>query len=121
MTTATTLQVPVWDLWINQANDTQTVTFQIINGLKQPVTVDGWTGRAQVRKFPTDSTILHEWSLAHSNIVIAGTTAVLLVAPADTSAWTWRRAQYDLVLTDLSGKPHRASQGRVFVNQGTTY
>jgi len=108
-----------YDLAINQG-ETWAITFPVIDGNNQPLTVTGWTARAQVRR-ATDEPVLYEWSATFGNIIVSGTTVILQVAAAVSSAWTWTNGHYDLELVDPSLHVYRIAQGAVRVSQETTH
>jgi len=90
-----------------------------------PVTVDGvpiddsWTAKAQVRTSPTASTVLHEWSVANSNITVDDGYIYLTVLPATSTAWKWVSGAYDLKITK-AGNTYTALEGRIKINQAVT-
>jgi hypothetical protein len=63
---------------------------------------------------------LYEWSANNGNITVDSTTVTLRVAATDSSAWTWCKAFYDLILTDLNGNVYRIAEGPVVVDPAVT-
>lgn len=92
--------------------------------------VTNWTGfsvKGQIRERPESPTVLHEWTSegATPNVTFSGSTVVLALPNAVSSAWTWTHARYDVELTDPSGKkariaPPENSGGHVIVSRETT-
>lgn len=89
-------------------------SFPVLDATGRPVTVDGWTARGQIRR-TADDPLLHEWSATFSNLVVSGTTVAISLPLATTRAWTWRKANYDLELTDPAGNTYRLAEGPVRV------
>ena len=104
---------------LNQG-ETSSLIFPILDEFGAPVTVTGWTAKAQVRSAPGNPTVLYEWSATAGNITVTGTTVTLRVPAADSSAWTWTTADYDLKLTDLNGNVYRIAEGQVVVDPAIT-
>lgn len=107
-----------YPLHINQG-ETWEMTFPIIDSTGQPVDVDGWTAKAQVRHGPFEP-VLYEWSAAHSNITIAGTSVTLTVLATTSSDWAFTEGSYDLELTDTLGRVYRVAEGPVRVSEEIT-
>ncbi len=118
-----------YPLNINQG-ETWAVTFPVVDSAGTAPPLAGWTGRAQIRRIPTEP-ILYEWIAAAGNITLTYTPDVgstpaqalvtLSVTRATSLAWPWTKAVYDLVLTDTAGNVSRVAQGPVTVNPETTY
>lgn len=104
---------------LNQG-ETSSLIFPVLDGFGSPVVVTGWVGKAQVRSAPGIPTVLYEWSAANGNITMSGSSVTLRVAAADSSAWKWTCAEYDLILTDLSGNVYRIAEGPVQVDPAIT-
>lgn len=111
------------DLTIEQGT-TWGMAFPLLTTDDQPVDATGWTARAQVRPQADSSIVLFEWAsaddLAPGRIEIANGTVTLYVAPAQSSAWTWRGGTWDLELTMPSGDVLRPVGGRVRVDPEVT-
>lgn len=61
----------------------------------------GWTAKAQVRESnAAGAALLHEFSVA-----IGTGTVTLTATGAQTAAWSWFRAPWDLILLDASSVP----------------
>lgn len=88
----------------------------------EPALTTGWTARAQARYSVSHPETLHEWSTELGNIVIDPDTHQLTmsVGPADSSAWTWRSAHYDLEVTSPDGDVIRMLEGRIRVSPEVT-
>lgn len=104
---------------LNQG-ETSSLVFPILDEFGSPVTVTGWTGKAQIRAKPGGPAVLYEWSTAHSNITVTGTTVTLRVPAVDSAGWSWLCGFYDLILTDLSGNVYRIAEGPVRIDPSTT-
>lgn len=100
--------------------DTFTLTFPILDSASAPVTVTGWTVRAQVRHAAGDS-LLYEWattpSAGQGTATVSGTSVVLAFNGAVTKLWAWRQpAQFDLFIYEPStAVPHAVAAGRFLV------
>lgn len=104
---------------LNQG-ETSSLVFPVIDEFGAPVTVTGWVGKSQIRASDGSPAVLYEWSVAHSNITVTGTTVTLRVPAADSAGWTWTNALYDLILTDQSGNVYRIAEGPVVVDPAIT-
>lgn len=92
-----------------------------ING--SPVLAAGWTAKAQARTAVPDPEILHEWSTDLGNASVDATSGVvtLSIRPAESSAWAWRLAVYDLEVTSPDGATtYRVVQGKIRVSPEVT-
>ncbi len=104
---------------LNQG-ETSSLIFPVIDQYGAAVNITGWTGKAQIRTAPHVPTVLYEWSATAGNLTIGSNSVTLRVAAADSSAWTWCVAVYDLILTDLSGNVYRIAEGEVHVDSAVT-
>jgi hypothetical protein len=84
----------LFDMYLNHG-ETTSIIFPVVDKDNQPVTVDGWTGRAQVRESET-APLLYEWTGSANNITVAGTSVTLSIPAADSTAWRWTQGLYDL-------------------------
>lgn len=107
-----------YDLLINQG-ETWSIIFPVVDVANKPVTVTGWTAKAQIRGSETAS-VLYEWSATFGNIVVGTTTVTLSVPAATSAAWWWTSGLYDLDLTDTAGRIYRIAQGAVRVSPQIT-
>lgn len=98
--------------WEIICGETLDLHLPVLDASGQPVTVTGWTARAQIRRSRTDP-LLHEWSTARGNAACAGTEVVLQVIGSITAAWQWTDAQVQVQVTDPGGKPHTIAQGPI--------
>lgn len=98
--------------WEIIKGETFDIHIPVLDATNQPVTVTGWTARAQVRR-SEDDPVLHEWSAAASNITMAGTEVVLAVVGAATALWSWSDAQVSIEVYEPGGKPHVIAQGPI--------
>lgn len=92
--------------------DDFTIVIPVLDATNIPVTVDGWTVKAQVRRLE-NGPLLHEWSTTVGNAVCVDTTVQLTVSSAVTGAWTWAEGQISVVVTDLGGRAHCIAAGRI--------
>jgi hypothetical protein len=102
------------------AGETSSLVFPVLDEHGLPVTITGWTGKAQIRSAPGIPAVLYEWSATNGNITVSGSSVTLRVAAADSAAWDWTSAFYDLILTDLSGNVYRIAEGNVQVDPAIT-
>lgn len=83
-----------------------------------PRDLSAWSARGQVRADHADSVVLVDLS---SNLDCGADGYVTVtITPAQSSAWTWRDAVYDIELVDPAGKVARISQGAVRVSPEVT-
>ncbi len=82
-----------------------------------PRDLSEWTARGQVRAAHSDDEVLHEWDDIDCG---ADGYVTVAVAPAESSAWTWRDAVYDIELVDPTGRVVRIAQGAVRVSPEVT-
>lgn len=110
------------DLTIEQGT-TWGMAFPLLNTDGQSVDATGWSARAQVRPQADSSIVLFEWNsdgVSAGRVEIVSGTVTLYVAPAQSSAWTWRGGTWDLELTMPSGDVLRPIGGRVRVDPEVT-
>lgn len=75
-----------------------------------------WSARSQIRKKPEAATILHQFA-----VDIVDSAVVLAVTPAESSAWGWRGAVYDVEIVNADGSVTlRVAQGPVEVSPEVT-
>lgn len=109
-----------YDMQINQG-ETWSITFPVFDSTGNPLTVDGWTARAQIRQETTSPGVLFEWSTALGNMTVAGTTVTLRLTPVDTATWYWHIGLYDIELSDPGGNITRIVEGNVIVDAEITH
>lgn len=83
----------------------------------------GWTGRAQARAEKAATEVLHEWSSEIGNLAIDPDvgSVTLAIDPAESSAWDWPRAYYDVEVTSPDGEvTYRVAQGRIRLSPEVT-
>lgn len=72
----------------------------------------GYEAHAQLRRRPSDAFLLYEWSSDTANCdLTADGRIVLTLEPAETSLWSFRRAVWDLEVTDPDGVVTRLDEG----------
>jgi hypothetical protein len=88
-----------------------------------PLPVDGWSVRSQIRSAPSSGTVLFEWNTTGGlgPASIDGPTVTVELTGLDSLLWTFRRAYYDVYLTNPSGEPTRLVQGTVTVSPAVTH
>jgi hypothetical protein len=88
-----------------------TITVPVLDSSNAPVTVDGWSAKAQVRRSEDDA-VLFEWSATASNITVSGTSVLLSVVGSATALWAWSAALVSVVVYEPStAKPHVIASG----------
>lgn len=80
----------------------------------------GWTVRSQVRERASSPVVLHEWSTAAGNAAVVASAVQLTITPAQSTAWTWSRAVYDVEVTSPAGATYRVAGGRIVVSPEVT-
>jgi hypothetical protein len=87
--------------------------------------IAGWSARCQIRDRPdTSAPVLYEWDTTPGTGVglitlITGSLSMEITQDI-TEDWTFRRAWYDVYLTDPAGHPTRLVEGRVIVVPAVT-
>lgn len=85
------------------------------------INLNGYTGRMQMRKTVSDTTVLYEATTSDDIAIDGAAGNVTLTIPAATStAWTFRRAVYDLEIVSGGGEVVRLVKGRVKVDPEVT-
>lgn len=72
--------------------------------------VGGWTARGQVRAYVEAPDVLYALAPVPGNGKLT-----LAIPAADSTAWAWRKAVWDIELIDPSGNPGRVDSGVVVV------
>lgn len=82
----------------------------------QPVSLDGWTARGQIRERATSPTVLHDLDPTPNGVNIE------IAIPAAVSAtWAWQAARYDIeLLPPDGGDPIDFARGHVYVQPEVT-
>lgn len=79
-----------------------------------PYDLTGWTVRSQIRTSFGSSVVEHEFSTTLGNAQLTADGEVILSwSAAETSAWKFRMAVYDIELTSPEGKTLRLDGGSV--------
>ncbi len=97
------------------------VRFTWTDNLGVPIDVTGWTGQIMFRNKKEDAAPIYDSSI--NGDVIVGDNDGLVdfeLDTADTAAFTFDNALYDLELTDLAGEVTRLLEGRVYLNKEVT-
>lgn len=99
-------------------------TWSITDSNNQPLTVTGWSVRAQIR-LSHDDLVLFEWNttggVGIGTATASGTTVTVALNGADSAAWTFTKAEYDVYLTDPRGVPTRIVEGQLTVSPSITH
>jgi len=108
-------------LVVNQGAD-QTLEVPNIRLAGSPLNPAGFSVRGQVRLRASSPTVLHSWSSTGStpNATLAPGTALLRLDASVTSAWTWRRGEFDVELIDPEGRVARIAAGVICVSPEIT-
>ena len=114
-----TLVVLRADLHIPQGK-TWSSTIPVRNADNTLTDLTGYTAKIQARDFYDPDALLYEWSTTAGNLTLGTGQAVLSVAAATSSAWTWTFGRWDLKLTSPSGTVPPLIAGFVFVEPQTT-
>lgn len=107
------------DLTIIQGS-TWGISWPVVDDDDQPLDLTGWSVRAQVRPRTDSGTVLWEWSTAANSASVSGAAVTLRLTAAQSSAFTFSRAVYDIELTDGDGNVYRVAQGHVEVSPEVT-
>lgn len=76
-----------------------------------------WTARSQVRKHASLPDVLHTFAAS----VNADGSVVIAVTPAQSSAWTWTSAVYDVEVVNADASMTlRVAEGSVYVSPEVT-
>lgn len=104
------------DLTIEQGTSwSQGWQFRLASDHTTPAYDSTWSVDAQVRAEPDSATVLHEWSTAAGNASLDNTGVLILtVEPAESSAWSWTWASYDVEVSK-AGVTTRVLEGHVTV------
>lgn len=113
------------DVIRHRRGDTLRVTWPLTDpgtGLPYP-NLTGWHVRAQARPYADSPTVLFTWADTGTPTAPAslpGSSVQLDATAAQTAAWTWRAADYDIELTDPTGRVGTPITGRLVVDPDTT-
>lgn len=90
------------DVLVIQQGDDRPITWTLADEAGDPINLDGYTARGQVRRRADATAVLHEWSTAAGTAVLTESSVTLKVD--DSESWTWRTGVFDLHMTDPSGR-----------------
>lgn len=107
-----TLVIPQGTTWVMRWRITDPDT-------GEPRDLTEWSARGQIRADHSAAATLHEWTGDAITCDENGDVTVT-VTPAESSAWVWRDAVYDVELVDPTGRVARISQGAVRVSAEVT-
>lgn len=114
------------DLYIKQGTDYSrqwTVYDSLAPDANALMDLTGASVRAQVRSTVDSTIVLAEWTSAGDGgftIDAVHATIVLIIPAAESSAWGWRDAVYDILLEDGSGSVSLLVQGTIKINPVVT-
>lgn len=109
-----------------QTGVTQTyaIDVEMPDGTPVDFTQDGWDVHVQIRARRDSTSVIHTWSLADGNVVLApdgqNDRMLLRLDPSDTTAWTDTIGVWDLLLTLPDGRTARPAGGTVHIAHGVT-
>lgn len=99
--------------------------FQWVDEDDQPINIDGWTGKMQIRDGKSKtSTLIHEASTANGKMTINGIKGevrpIITATESDTFSFNW--AWYDIEITPPTGAAdtERLAQGKVRLDKSVT-
>lgn len=87
----------------------------------------GWDAVAQARAAVGAEAVLHEWSVTAGTIELLAATDTkpamlrLLTDPDTSSAWEWRTAVYDVLVTNDDGDTARSPLDQLVVTPAVTH
>jgi hypothetical protein len=119
--------VRVDDLRVYPGDD-RAFTWPVLNDEGAPMSLVGWSARAQVRPM-LGGGVLHEWSTEDGSIVLQSAAegpggvvipSSLTLKVDDSESWTWRHGRFDIHLTDPNGRTQVLARGSVVVDRGVT-
>lgn len=87
-----------------------------------PYDLTGYSAKMQIRADHASAVVLFELSTVNGRIVIDGPTGTITLkfTAAETAAFTFTNAVYDLQLTPPAGEPFRLMGGMIKVSPGVT-
>jgi hypothetical protein len=109
---------------INSINSIQYTTYTGSGTLvfNTPVSLQGYTGRMQIRKKLKDELVILELNSSNGGILVNNTdkTISITMTPQQTAVLDFTSAVYDLELIDSSGRVIRFAQGNLILQQEVT-
>ena len=86
------------------------------------VNLTGYTARMQIRDQAGATALYIELNTTNGGIVLGGVTGTidLYISAANTAAFTWTTANYDIDLTAPSGDVTRLFMGSITISPGVT-
>ena len=87
-----------------------------------PVSLTGWTARMQVRESIDATDIIHELTTENGGVILAAEPGAftLYIGAADTAAFDFENAVYDLEFIAPNGDVTRLMQGEVTLSREVT-
>lgn len=100
--------------WEIIKGETFNIDVDVLDKTDAPVTVTGWTVKAQVRRSENEP-VLHEWSTANGNVAVNTTSVTLKVIGSATSLWEWTDAQISIEVYEPgpANTPHVIAMGTI--------
>jgi hypothetical protein len=116
------------DLTIEQGSDWPGLAFPIFDSEGAPYDLTGCTARGQIRAAPDEDPELFTWSTSPATgdglITLATNTLTIRVLGDESSAWSFRKARYDIYLTNpaapVGQRTFRIADGAVYLDLEVT-
>jgi hypothetical protein len=100
-------------------------TWPVTDGIGAPLSLDGWSARAQLRLTADDAAVVFEWNTTAGtgigSVVAAGAAVTIALTGAESATWGLRRGVYDLYLFDPNGVPTRLVEGTFTLSPSVTH
>lgn len=91
------------------------------DGVQTPVSLVGWSAKAQVRQTPDDDVVLLELSSDDGTIILGDNGVIQFNAPYQvTIPLDWGRAYYDLRMEHINGVAVRLLEGYITASKDVT-
>jgi hypothetical protein len=107
-----------YDPLVVAQGDDRAFSWALLDADGEPINLQGFTAKAQVRAHPRSAEVLHEWSTANGKAVLGGGALTLKVNDSET--WDWDRGVYDIHLTDGDGNTEVLARGSIVVVPAVT-
>lgn len=91
------------------------VRWPIVGEDGAPADLSGWEARAQARSTIPSPAVLHEFDTA-----VVDSSVALKLTPAESSAFVWTKAVYDVELFHPDGRVVRVTQGAIRIDPEVT-
>ena len=111
--------MPRTDNLVIKQGSTWGVIIPVVDPAGDPANLAGWSVRAQVRRRVTDEAVLYAWTTALGNASIDGANVTLTVSAAESAAFDWTNAVYDVELVN-GATVLRITQGAITIDREVT-